>query len=104
MAKPSETQEEFEELMDDIEKQLDDVVVTEFPEPTLPHDARTYRGTTSGGWGVLVISFDISDQGFPEGARGADGTVMKDGMIIRLPTHLAERVAGIEKVTDWRMH
>jgi|HubBroStandDraft_4_1064222.scaffolds.fasta_scaffold722136_1 hypothetical protein len=34
-------------------------------------------GTTPDGWRIVLVSFDISEQGFPEGTRGYDGAATK---------------------------
>ena len=96
MPKEPTTQDEYEELLVEIDKELDKTEFTEADEPSLPHDAKSFRGTSPKGWGFLVVTFDISEQGFPLGSRGASGTVMKDGMIVNLPTHTAERAVGIK--------
>ena len=49
------------------------------------------------GWRVVVVSFDIEEQGFPPGTRGYDGACNseKHNTVCRLTRELAERVFKI---------
>ena len=56
---------------------------------TMPHDARFWSGSADG-FLFTVCDFDISDQGFPPGTRGADGGATGQGTIV----HLGHPLAG----------
>lgn len=53
------------------------------------HDAHGYLAEVEGGWSYVLCSFDVSDQGFPRGTRGHDGTARKGGIVLRLTRRLA---------------
>lgn len=57
----------------------------------LPPTARAYIGSLENAR-VLVVDFDISDQGFAAGSRGYDGAVTINKTVIRLPRSLAARI------------
>ena len=68
------------------------------PIPTDGHDAKAFVAEFSG-WRVVVVDFDITDQGFPEGSRGQDGagTNAEKFVILRLTRPLAKKFAEIAK-------
>lgn len=54
--------------------------------------ALAYEGIAPG-WRFLVVGFDVSDQGFPPGTLGYDGTALattSHPMALRLPRELSE--------------
>lgn len=60
------------------------------------HAAAFYTGETPE-WAFVVSSFDISEQGFPEGTRGYDGAARSKSspLIVRLTRQLAERAVRL---------
>ena len=71
------------------------------PIPTDGHDAKAFVAEFTG-WRVVVVDFDITDQGFPEGSRGQDGagTNAEKFVILRLTRPLAKKFAEIAKAHE----
>jgi len=73
--------------MIDVDKLIEKGITwTEQPfdnDPENKHDARGFIGTVDD-LRMVIVSFDIEDQGFPPGYRGHDGTVMDGSTILRL--------------------
>jgi len=57
----------------------------------MPGHARAFTGSVKG-WHVVVVDFDISDQGFPPGTRGYDGAARNaaEGVVLHFTRELAE--------------
>lgn len=53
------------------------------------YQTRTFQGH-AGNWRIVVVDFDIEDQGFPPGSRGYDGAATDLHTVIHLPRDLAE--------------
>lgn len=69
----------------------------------MPAHARAFTGSAEG-WKVVVVDFDISDQGFPPGTRGYDGAAHNfvEGVVLHLSRELAEKALqfALSKTTD----
>ena len=81
-----------------IEAALPQAEWTRLAQASNAHAAVFYTGDTPE-WAFVVSSFDISEQGFPEGTRGYDGAARSKSspLIVRLTRKLAEqavRLAG----------
>lgn len=86
---------EIERILDEIEKDLPNVAwrEEELTDSALAEDStiNSYIGSSLK-HRFLVVSFDIESQGFQKGARGYDGTVIRGGMVMRLPRDFAEKI------------
>jgi hypothetical protein len=81
--------------MTDVDKLIEKGIAwTEQPfdnDPENGHDARGFIGTVDD-LRIVVVSFDIADQGSPPKSRGHDGTVMGGSTILRLTRDQAKRL------------
>lgn len=82
-------------LLDELTHELETTPLQEVEFGDAPKGATYLRGLLPSGWRVLVVEFDIEDQGFPPGSKGYDGTAVKSSMlcietVMRLTRELAE--------------
>lgn len=77
------------EITDALPRAVWDEIVSDDLE-IAKYQARTFRGHVDN-WRLVVIDFDIEDQGFPPGSRGYDGAATGGNTVIHLPRALAER-------------
>jgi hypothetical protein len=80
----------MQKLLDEIRKGLEDEPLQEVAFGDAPEGSTYLRGQLASGWRLLVVEFDIEDQGFPPGSKGYDGTAAKGATIIRLTRELSE--------------
>jgi hypothetical protein len=82
--------EMMRELVQEVEDAAPSLTWSTLPPGNFPSalSVKGYQGR-NGQWVITLMSFDVSDQGFPEGSRGYDGIGMKKGVVLRLPREMA---------------